>query len=39
MTLTNSSRLPGDLVLFWGVDGGVEMIKLLVEYGADLNAR
>ena len=23
----------GDLTLFWGIDGGVEMIKLLVEYG------
>jgi hypothetical protein len=31
--------LPGDLVLFWAIDGGVEMIKLLVEYGVDLNAR
>ncbi|DBA65967.1 hypothetical protein WJX79_002269 [Trebouxia sp. C0005] len=27
-----------DLTLFWGVDGGVEMIKLLHEYGADLDA-
>ena len=24
----------GDLTLFWAIDGGVEMIKLLVEYGA-----
>ncbi|WZN62985.1 ANK_REP_REGION domain-containing protein [Chloropicon roscoffensis] len=29
----------GDLVLFWGIDGGVEMIKLLHEYGADLDAK
>lgn len=29
----------GDLVIFWGIDGGVEIIKLLVEYGCDLDAR
>jgi len=29
----------GDLTLFWGIDGGVEIIKLLYEYGADLNFR
>lgn len=29
----------GDLTLFWGIDGGVEIIKLLYEYGADLDAR
>ena len=29
----------GDLTLFWGVDGGVELIKLLIEYGVDLDAR
>lgn len=29
----------GDLTLFWAIDGGVEMIKLCVDYGADLNAR
>ena len=28
-----------DLTLFWGIDGGVEMIKLLHTYGADLDAR
>ena len=28
-----------DLCVFWAIDGGVEMIKLFVEYGADLNAR
>ena len=28
-----------DLTLFWAIDGGVEMIKLLHEYGADLDAR
>ncbi|KAK3268811.1 hypothetical protein CYMTET_22718 [Cymbomonas tetramitiformis] len=28
----------GDLTLFWGIDGGVEIIKLLYEYGADLDA-
>lgn len=29
----------GDLCLFWGIDGGVEIIKVLYEYGADLDAR
>ena len=29
----------GDTVLFWGIDGGIEIIKLLVEYGVDLDAR
>ena len=28
-----------DLTLFWGIDGGIEMIKLLQQYGADLNMR
>ncbi len=27
-----------DLTMFWAIDGGVEMIKLLVEYGVDLDA-
>lgn len=27
----------GDHVLFWAIDGGPEMIQLLVQYGADLN--
>lgn len=26
-----------DLTLFWGIDGGVEMIKLLHQYGVDLS--
>jgi hypothetical protein len=29
----------GDLTLFWAVDGGVEIIKLFVDYGVDLDAR
>ncbi len=29
----------GDLVLFWAIDGGVEIIKLMHEYGADLDTR
>ena len=29
----------GDLTLFWGIDGGVELVKLLIEYGVDLDAR
>ena len=27
----------GDAALFWAIDGGVEMIKLFVEYGADFD--
>lgn len=29
----------GDLTLFWAIDGGVEIIKLFVDYGVDLDAR
>ena len=29
----------GDLTLFWAIDGGPEMVKILYEYGADLDAR
>lgn len=28
----------GDLALFWALDGGVEVTKLFVDYGADLDA-
>lgn len=28
----------GDLTLFWGIDGGPAMIKLLLRYGADADA-
>lgn len=28
-----------DLSLFWALDGGVEMTKLFVDYGADVDAR
>ena len=35
----NYMNKAGDLTLFWGIDGGVEIIKLLHEYGADLDAR
>lgn len=34
----NYQNNAGDLTLFWAIDGGVDMIKLLVEYKADLNA-
>ena len=27
----------GDLTLFWAIDGGVEMIKLFIEYGVELD--
>lgn len=29
----------GDLTIFWGIDGGIEIIKTLYEYGCDLDAR
>ncbi|WPT16263.1 Cortactin-binding protein 2 [Picochlorum sp. SENEW3] len=28
----------GDLCVFWAIDGGVEMIKLFLDYGVDLDA-
>ena len=28
-----------DLTLFWGIDGGVEIMKLLHQYGANLDTR
>lgn len=28
-----------DLTVFWGIDGGVEMMKLMHQFGADLDAR
>ena len=28
-----------DLTLFWGIDGGVEIIKLLIDAGADLDLK
>ena len=33
----NHSNRAGDAALFWAIDGGVEMIRLFVDYGADLN--
>lgn len=35
----NFENSGGDLTLFWGIDGGVDVIKLLHEYGADLDMR
>eukprot|EP00887_Chlorella_sp_A99_P002558 scaffold6.g2558.t1 len=34
----NYTNGAGDLTLFWALDGGVEMTRLFVEYGADLDA-
>ena len=34
----NYMNAAGDLVIFWALDGGVEMTKLFVDYGADLDA-
>jgi hypothetical protein len=31
----NYMNAAGDLVVFWAIDGGVEMIKLFIEYGVD----
>lgn len=28
-----------DLTLFWGIDGGVDITKLLIDYGVDLDTR
>ena len=28
-----------DLTLFWGIDGGVEIIKLMHQYGVNMDAR
>jgi len=33
----NHCNAGGDAALFWAVDGGVEMLRLFVEYGADLD--
>lgn len=35
----NYMNKASDLTLFWGIDGGIEMIKLLHQYGADLSMR
>ena len=35
----NYMNAASDLALFWATDGGVEIIKLFHEYGADLDAR
>ena len=35
----NYKNKVGDLTLFWAIDGGPEMIKILHEYVVDLNAR
>jgi len=33
----NFVNATGDATLFWAIDGGPEMIKLFVDYGADLD--
>lgn len=35
----NYTNGAADLTLFWAIDGGVEMIKLLLDYGVDLDAQ
>lgn len=35
----NYMNKASDLVLFWAIDGGIEIIKLMIEYGADLDTR
>jgi ankyrin repeat protein len=34
----NHATAGGDLAVFWAIDGGVPMVQLFVEYGADLDA-
>ena len=29
----------GDLTIFWGIDGGIELIKVLLQYGADIDQK
>ena len=33
----NHVNAAGDAALFWAIDGGVEMLRLFAEYGADLD--
>ncbi|KAK9916075.1 hypothetical protein WJX75_008265 [Coccomyxa subellipsoidea] len=35
----NYMNKASDLVFFWAIDGGIEIIKLMIEYGADLDTR
>ena len=35
----NYINAAGDATIFWAIDGGPELIKLLFDYGADLNVR
>jgi ankyrin repeat protein len=35
----HSTTQPADLAIFWAIDGGVDMIKLFIDYGVDLDAR
>ena len=35
----NYMNAASDLTLFWGIDGGVEIIKLLIDAGADLDIK
>ncbi len=29
----------GDLTLFWSIDGGIEIIKLMHQYGVNMDTR
>lgn len=33
----NFINLNGDVIIFWVIDGGLEFVKLLYDYGVDLN--
>lgn len=35
----NMANYAGDLTIFWAIDGGVELIRILHEYGAELDAK
>lgn len=35
----NFTNKASDLTFFWAIDGGVEMIKLFIDHGVDVDAR
>jgi hypothetical protein len=37
MTVKAIACPAGDCVLFWAIDGGPEMIRLMIDFGADLD--
>jgi len=37
--IPTSSTKAGDLTLFWSIDGGIEIIKLMHQYGVNMDTR